>query len=254
MITPLLRSRRGAPSLLASLLVLAAAFGLCSAVDPGKAGSWKKHGKHLVVPQEGWIVYLHPALLEEMPEETAEMLRLLDVQLDRVEKVVPAKALEHLRTVPIWINPPYDGKGGTAEYHPDAGWLKDNGRDPAMARCVEITNVKGFPQSEVRMPYVMLHELAHAYHHQVLTFEDPEVMKAFRRAVASGQYNEVRRWTGERFTTDKAYAMTNHKEYFAEVTEAFFGKNDFYPFTLDELKKHDPGIVPVLREKWGVED
>ena len=96
--------------------------------------------------------------------------------------------------------------------------------------------------------------LAHAYHHQVLTFEDPEVMKAFRKAAAAGKYNSVKRWTGKKFTTDKAYAMTNHKEYFAEVTEAFFGKNDFYPFTLEELQKHDPGVVPVLKKKWGIED
>jgi hypothetical protein len=29
----------------------------------------------------------------------------------------------------------------------------------------------------------------------------------------------------------KAYATTDPKEYFAEISEAYFGKNDFYPFT-----------------------
>jgi len=41
----------------------------------------------------------------------------------------------------------------------------------------------------------------------------------------------------------RAYAMNDAKEYFAEETEAFFGRNDFYPFTREELKKHDPSHV-----------
>jgi Mlc titration factor MtfA (ptsG expression regulator) len=49
---------------------------------------------------------------------------------------------------------------------------------------------------------------------------------------------------------DRAYAMTDHKEYFAEATEAFFGRNDFFPFTADELQKHDPGIFALLQKVW----
>ena len=44
--------------------------------------------------------------------------------------------------------------------------------------------------------------------------------------------------------------MTNPQEYFAETTEAFFGKNDFYPFTREELKKHDPKMFALLKKVW----
>lgn len=213
---------------------------------------WPKHGKHLVVPQEGWIVYLHPKLLKETPDETQRMLKLLDVQLERVEKTVPKPALQKLQTVKIWINPTYEGQRPGAEYHPDADWLKDNGRDPIMVKCVEITNVSVFPQEDIRMPYLLLHELAHAYHDQVLSFDDKDIIKAFRKAAASGSYNAVKRFNGKTYRTDKAYAMSNHKEYFAETSEALFGKNDFYPFDLKELKAHDPRMLQVLRKKWGV--
>ena len=50
---------------------------------------------------------------------------------------------------------------------------------------------------------------------------------------------------------DRAYAMTNPAEYFAEGTEAYFSRNDFYPFTKDELKKHDPGMYDLLGKLWG---
>jgi Mlc titration factor MtfA (ptsG expression regulator) len=51
---------------------------------------------------------------------------------------------------------------------------------------------------------------------------------------------------------DKAYAMTNAAEYFAETTEAYFGTNDFFPYTNAELKKHDPFMHELLGKIWGV--
>ncbi|NNM31053.1 MAG: metallopeptidase, partial [Akkermansiaceae bacterium] len=42
-----------------------------------------------------------------------------------------------------------------------------------------------------------------------------------------------------------------HKEYFAEGTEAWFYRNDFYPFVRAELKEHDPLLYKELREIWG---
>jgi hypothetical protein len=49
------------------------------------------------------------------------------------------------------------------------------------------------------------------------------------------------------------YALTDHKEYFAEMTEAFFGTNDFYPFVRGELKQHDRRTYDLLAGIWGVE-
>ena len=47
--------------------------------------------------------------------------------------------------------------------------------------------------------------------------------------------------------------MTTPQEYFAELTEACFGKNDFYPFNRNELKEHDPGGYVVIEKASGVE-
>ena len=46
--------------------------------------------------------------------------------------------------------------------------------------------------------------------------------------------------------------MTNPMEYFAEATEAFFSRNDFFPFDRAELKQHDPELVQLLTKLWGV--
>lgn len=202
----------------------------------------------------GWTIHVNEELLQAQPEETATAIKLLKGQLNRVVKAVPAKAVAALRTVPIWINPQYEGKRPGAEYHPSQQWLIKNNRAAEMGKAIELTNVSIFEAENRRMPDLILHELAHAYHDQVLGFDHEGIKEAFRLAEKSGTYDSVQRFTGRKTITDKAYAMSNHKEYFAETTEAFFGQNDFYPFNIDELKKHDPYMWQTLQRCWGVSE
>ena len=55
-------------------------------------------------------------------------------------------------------------------------------------------------------------------------------------------------YTGQKV---RHYALTDHKEYFAESTESYFGVNDFYPFVRAELKEHDPAMYALMEEIWG---
>ncbi|MEM1296994.1 MAG: sulfatase/phosphatase domain-containing protein, partial [Verrucomicrobiota bacterium] len=203
----------------------------------------------------GWTIHLNDRLVTESSRRTNHMLELLHRQLKRVVEAVPKPALAQLREIPIWINPPYEGLRGTAEYHPQKGWLEGNGRNPAMARAIEITNVRIFPFEDRRMPYVLLHELAHGYHDRILKggYGNAEIRAAYERARDSGTYDEVPRFDGNRTVTDKAYGMSNPMEYFAESTEAYFGKNDFFPFNRNELKQHDPIIHDLIQKLWGVQ-
>ncbi|MEY3205259.1 MAG: hypothetical protein RLZZ21_1590 [Planctomycetota bacterium] len=204
----------------------------------------------------GWQVFVSQALLATEPRETARALELIAAQLAEIERVVPPPAVAELRKVPLYVMPEYPGVAPRAEYHPDAGWLRDHGRDPAMARGVEFTNVRDFEAEAVRMPSVVLHELAHAYHHRVLPdgFANAEIKAAFDRATAGGGYDAVERrfGNGKPATRERAYALTAVSEYFAETTEAFFGRNDFFPFTRDELRRHDPAMHDLLARLWGV--
>jgi hypothetical protein len=49
----------------------------------------------------------------------------------------------------------------------------------------------------------------------------------------------------------KHYAATNHKEYFAEATEAYLYHNDFHPFVRAELRQHDPTAFAIMEKVWG---
>ena len=198
---------------------------------------------------EGWPVLISERLLDEQPRLTETALTLLAEQFRKVKDVLPPQVVTYLQDVPVWLSPEYEGFRPTGEYHPGADWLRDQRRRPELHRCVELTNIAILTREVQRQPMLILHELAHAWHHQVLGFEHPEVMNAFERAVASGTYNAVKRHDGR---MERAYAMANHKEYFAECSEAFFGINDFYPFRREELQEVDPEMVSLLKRLWRV--
>jgi hypothetical protein len=47
------------------------------------------------------------------------------------------------------------------------------------------------------------------------------------------------------------YALTNPMEFLAEMTEAYFGSNDFYPFVAGELKQAEPEVFALMEGIWG---
>lgn len=205
---------------------------------------------------EGWTVHVRKDLLKQDPKATTAAMKSLTKQLQEIVKVVPDSAVKELQKIPLWFSPEYPGVPPRAEYHPGAGWLKDNNRDPQMAKGVEFTNVRIFDQETKRMPNFALHELAHGYHDRVLRdgFGNKEIATAYERAKASALYDNVEQRFGDgRTAKARAYAMSNPMEYFAECSEAFFSTNDFYPFTRDELEKHDSDMFTLLATLWGTE-
>ena len=53
-------------------------------------------------------------------------------------------------------------------YHPSKRWLTQNHFNPELAGCVELGNPKTFLSWTKAQPWMVLHELAHAYHDQFL--------------------------------------------------------------------------------------
>ena len=206
----------------------------------------------------GWTLHIHSELQRSEPEATELAVKLLKKQLTEIVRVVPRPAVAELRKVPLYFSPTYPGEQARAEFHPGAGWLKEHGRDPVMEKSVEFSNIPIFEQETKRMPNFALHELAHAYHNIVLDegFGNPKVIAAYDRAKQGKAYDLVEQWHGieGKNTFNEAYGMSNPMEYFAESTEAFFTRNDFFPFNRSQLRKHDPDMVEVLIELWGVKN
>jgi len=223
--------------------------GMVSLLSPPPASA------HVTNRIEGWTVLVSERLRTAEPAATRRALELLRVQLREIVRVVPAPAVTQLQQVTLWFSPEYPGVSPRAEYHPGADWLRSNRRNPAMVKGVEFTDMRNFEAEARRMPNFTLHELAHAYHDRVLPrgFENPELTAAFEAARAGGRYDRVeRRDANGNVRLDRAYALTNPMEYFAESTEAFFSRNDFYPFDRGELAQFDSAMERLLLKLWGL--
>ncbi|RKG52496.1 hypothetical protein D7X30_33345 [Corallococcus sp. AB011P] len=204
---------------------------------------------------EGWTVRIDDRLLTPANKPaTNKALVLLAAQLKDVVRIVPAGPVAQLRKVTLWLSPPYPNEEPRATYHLSESWMRQNGRNLAMLKSVEFSNVSIFEKEFKRMPVLVLHELSHAYHDQVLGWEHAGLAAVYVRAMASRSYDCVERWRAPELhsTFERAYAMTDVGEYFAENSEAFFGRNDFYPSTREELGKHDPGMLALLQQVWQV--
>jgi hypothetical protein len=199
-------------------------------------------------PIEGWRVLVNRSFARDEPVLCDQTLGLLRHQLYQITRRVPEPALGKLRRIAIWVELK-ERHHPCMAYHPDAGWLREHDMNPDKARCVEIANARNFLTWTIDQPWMVLHELAHAYHDQFLPngFDNADVLAAYRGALDARRYESVLRISGKQ---ERAYAVTNPMEYFAEASEAFFGTNDFFPYVRSELREHDPPLYELLERIW----
>ncbi len=198
----------------------------------------------------GWTVKVDDRLLSgENAELGRRALKLLEAKLSDIEFVVSQERLEKLRAVTIVLDLTHGGLR-SMQYHPSAAWLEEHGYARELAKCVHIPDARDFTSARQvnEQPWVVLHELAHAYHDQVLGFDDPRILEAYETFKKSGHGENVLLFNG---TRTRHYALTDAKEFFAEFTESYFGENDFFPFNRAELKTTEPKLYELLKDIWG---
>lgn len=204
----------------------------------------------------GFDIYVEEETWDNDEALTNNALDLLQDNLEAINNLgLRADILDSLQAVKIFVDW-NTNVNGAAVYHPSPLWLEENGYIPEKARSVELGNVQNYYNwTNLNQPWMVMHELAHAYHHRVLTFNHEPIQGAYDNGITWALYNTVSYHTGNGVYIDRlAYARTNHIEYFAELTEAYLGLNDFYPFDRDDLAEHDTLGYRVVSEIWLFED
>jgi hypothetical protein len=192
----------------------------------------------------GFKIFLNLNLAEKA--ETVEALEILSERLETITKLLQAKQLEKLQRVPIWIQ--YKTYAdGAMWYHTDRGWLTANGYPASLENSIEIKNIRNFIDWQADQPMMVLHELAHAFEDLHLGDLQDKIDQAYKTAVAGGKYQSVPYIRGGK---QRAYALNNKTEYFAELTESYFGTNDYYPFNREQLAEFDPQGYKLMQQAW----
>ena len=239
----------------ALVLFLSLSSGQCESVtfeDGKKVWTYEK------VQVMGWNLYIEKSISKDKALN-AVILKEVREGIKRFIKIVPPDAIKFLQTIPIWASneptyPMRKNERGVIPFHRDKTWLRDHDLNPHMAPGVHIINPRAALLDHKIFewgPMTMLHELAHAYHNVKLGLSNPDIRSAYGSAMARGLYLKVpdRKFKNKKV---KAYAASNKEEYFAEVTEAYFGKNDWFPHNRKELKEYDPKAYLMIEKVWGV--
>jgi alpha-L-fucosidase 2 len=231
-----------------SLWTLACLLGV--GVLAGEKPEPPKPASRTVRKVEGWTLRVDDRLLQPPNRELGvRVLKALEAKLADIEAVVQADRLAKLQAVTIVLDLSH-GKLNAMQYHPDADWLEEHGYARDLLQCVHIPVAAHLlsPRQVREQPWVVLHELAHAYHDRVLGFDEVRIRDAYERFKMSGHGDAALSIDGKR---GRHYALKDHKEFFAEMTEAYFGANDSYPFNRAELMTAEPEIHKLLETLWG---
>ena len=204
----------------------------------------------------GWRVLIEQSITKE-EKVVQDLINTLQARLTYLTSVVPQQRHAMLQRIPIWVSnepnyPMRPGEQGVIPFHRSPEWLRSHQMNPEMAPGVHIINPKAVLYTHRIFdwaPETMLHELAHAYHNLELGLDEPTLQNAYSEAMRTKRYHRIPSRSNPKILT-KAYAATNHEEYFAELTEAYFGKNDWYPHNREQLKQHDPIGFDAIEKLW----
>ena len=211
---------------------------------PAQKTPYEPTSHYTIMNMEGWKVYVNKALLPggahaEMGAKAIERLRG-DMVL--VKHWVADEPLAKLLKVGIWLeldstNGPH-GRTPVFHYHPFLGWLKKMDFHPGKHKCVEYSRAASLVKNRrgKATAKILLHELAHAYHDQILSFNDPDILAAHKRAREGGKHPK-NDWV----------VRANHKEFFAGVSTRYFGTKE----EREALVERDPILLKKLQKVWG---
>ncbi len=180
----------------------------------------------VAVPSAAELIEISGFQIDTSRGSTAEVkqtLATLRYQIDMVESAgLRPQVLTFFRSIPIAIDPSLTGMNG--EYaHEDGKWL-------IRARAGK------WPSDRA----ILLHELLHAYHHQVLKRPTPPIGRAFDEARRDGIYPAKYRG---------AYFLSNPKEYFAVIAEIYLTGPSFRPpYSCGNVQRAQPGFIAYLAE------
>ena len=173
---------------------------------------------------------------------------LSDLALDLMNaiQVLPPSVHSLIKRTNIWVNSNY--KYGPVEdpqelihsaVHHDVEWLVLARDNPEKVYGVEIYNCSEYQRSRLHWNGcgLILHELCHLIHQFVVPdgLSNESIRSMFTSSKLNGKYKQVYRrdWAGKDVECDMAYALINHKEFFAEMSVSFLCKA--YEDLSDEL-------------------
>lgn len=202
-----------------------------------------------------WKILVEQDMAIADPKLTAKASSRLQQALASILEKLPAASHAHVKGLHFYLlwgpNSPKGGqKGGMRailQFNPVTYPLYD----PVWKNAVIIYSAANFVAvDEVVVRKDLSHEIGHTWHLRDWPVKHPEVTDAFQAAKLAGLYKNVETYQGKML--DSAYALTNEREYFAELTAMYFMGSTYYPYDKAGLKKYDARGYQMIEQYWGI--
>ena len=200
-----------------------------------------------------WTVRVEKELLEKDPKLAREALARLEHKLGEALAILPEPSHATLRGLKLFllfgVEAQRGGKDNGLEYFQKRAPECFGHLDPRMGDSVVIYSARNYVWlSEFWALKALVHEFAHAWQLERLPEEHPDILDAWKGAMARDLYRGLKDDRGA--VLDRGYAAANQLEYFAELSNMFFTGCDYFPFNREELKAYDPAGHAMIRKMW----
>jgi hypothetical protein len=203
----------------------------------------------------------HYSIFVESPESEKDELQLeaankrLSDTLDYIYEKIPESSHGYLMSIGFYImigpRSKLGGEDNGLRYYTRNGDSKLLLGDKRWAHSVVIFSVENFlALSDLWAKKAVMHELSHAWHYKNWNDNYPVLKDAWLSARHRGLYLSQEDVDGK--ILQPAYASTNEKEYFAELSAIYFVGGNYYPLQREELKAYDPVGFSMVEHVWGL--
>jgi hypothetical protein len=202
--------------------------------------------KYLDTMLAGWHVKVNQVLLDNNRTIAAQTMDFIASELRAVSASLPAEPVNFMKDIPIWLEQSTKNKEAI-QYHRDVKWLKKNGYDPKKEGAIEITAVD-FLNRKGKDTLVLLPMLAFGYSFRVLGGHNKTIQDAYESAKLAELYT----LQDYIIKDNKRFRLRDAEQYFAVLTQAYFGTLNDMPHNRKELQIYDPKGYAMVEELWKV--
>jgi len=213
------------------------------------------HPGYFKLVSSGFTLIVSREVYDQSDKLDGHPLGCLQSELQLIASLLPDATAKALAKVPIWVEWDHILPGSPSVLAVYFGLGSESlgfrGIDPQKAKCVCIQTLRRIYLMKSRdklRQTVLLHELAHAVHQQLLGDGNPLVSNAYKQAMTRSLYAKVEHLGGAK---KNGYATTNDAEYFAELSCCYLDKIDYYPFKPSELREYDSPGYELMTRVWG---
>lgn len=202
-----------------------------------------------------WSIQVEKQLVTDDPALAKKALERLEKKLNQALTALPKATHPTLLKLDYFLmyGPKAKGGGRTngLEYFRKGQPERHPNLDPRWESCVVVHSAENYVQiSDFWALKAVVHELAHAQHLENGPENQPDIRAAWDNAEKLQLYRNVKDEKGK--LHEKAYAATNHLEYFAELSCMYFVGCNYPPLNRQEFKKYDPEGYDMIQKMWGL--